>query len=73
MAAGTAKILLDALILWRQLGWEKHAQELTAGHDVTNLLDPAGLSSLQRHQLKDCFAVINQAQSALRYRFCREF
>lgn len=69
----TGQDLLDAFDVLSQLRWEKHAQELTAGHDVTNLLDPAGLSSLQRHQLKDCFAVINQAQSALRYRFCREF
>jgi len=69
----TGQDLLDAFDVLSQLRWEKHAQELSAGHDVTNLLDPAGLSSLQRHQLKDCFAVINQAQSALRYRFCREF
>lgn len=68
----TAQDLLDAFDVLAQLRWEKHAHELAEGHDVTNLLDPAVLSSLQRHQLKDCFAVINQAQSALRYRFCRE-
>lgn len=64
--------LLDAFDVLSQLRWEKHASELAQGHDVTNLLDPVSLSSLQRHQLKDCFSVINQAQSSLRYRFCRE-
>lgn len=64
--------LLDAFDVLAQLRWEKHAAELADGHDVTNLLDPVVLSSLQRHQLKDSFAVINQAQAALRYRFCRD-
>lgn len=64
--------LLDAFDVLAQLRWEKHASELAQGHDVTNLLDPVVLSSLQRHQLKDSFAVINQAQAALRYRFCRD-
>ncbi len=64
--------LLDAFDVLAQLRWDKHLQELAQGHDVTNLLDPAVLSALQRHQLKDCFAVIHDMQGALRYRFCRE-
>ena len=64
--------LLDAFDVLSQLRWDKHIQELQQGHDVTNLLDPATLSSLHRHQLKDCFAVIHDMQSAMRYRFCRE-
>ncbi|MCT6699747.1 DUF294 nucleotidyltransferase-like domain-containing protein [Rheinheimera sp. 4Y26] len=64
--------LLDAFDVLAQLRWDKHLQELQQGHDVTNLLDPAQLSALQRHQLKDCFAVINEAQSSMRYRFSRE-
>lgn len=64
--------LLDAFDVLSQLRWDKHIQELQQGHDVTNLLDPATLSSLHRHQLKDCFNVIHAAQQSLRYRFCRE-
>lgn len=64
--------LLDAFDLLSQLRWDKHVLELQQGHDVTNLLDPATLSSLHRHQLKDCFNVIHAAQQSLRYRFCRE-
>jgi CBS domain-containing protein len=64
--------LLDAFDVLAQLRFDKHLHELAQGHDVTNLLDPVVLSSLQRHQLKDSFAVINHAQSSLRYRFSRE-
>ncbi|MBU1439258.1 MAG: CBS domain-containing protein [Gammaproteobacteria bacterium] len=64
--------LLDAFDVLSLLRFEKHVHELQQDHDVTNLLDPAMLSSLQRHQLKDCFNVIHAAQQSLRYRFCRE-
>lgn len=64
--------LLDAFDVLAQLRFEKHLHELQQGHDVTNLLDPVVLSSLQRHQLKDSFAVIHNAQASLRYRFTRE-
>lgn len=66
------KNLSDAFDILAQLRWEKHQQDLQKEHDVSNLLDPATLSGLQRHQLKDCFAVINDAQSSLKYRFCRD-
>lgn len=72
MAAKDCQNLLDAFDVLAQLRWEKHLHELAEGHNVTNLLDPVVLSSLQRHQLKDSFAVINEAQASLRYRFSRE-
>ncbi|MDX3774853.1 DUF294 nucleotidyltransferase-like domain-containing protein [Chromatiaceae bacterium AAb-1] len=64
--------LSDAFDILAQLRWDKHQHDLQQGHDVTNLLDPSTLSGLQRHQLKDSFAVINSAQASLKYRFCRE-
>lgn len=64
--------LLDAFDVIAQHRWDLHCKELELGHDVMNLIEPSTLSSLQRHQLKDSFAVINQAQSSMRYRFCRE-
>ncbi|WP_157315203.1 putative nucleotidyltransferase substrate binding domain-containing protein [Chitinibacter sp. GC72] len=64
--------LLDAFDILAQLRWDKHLQDLAASREINNLLDPSTLSSLQRHQLKDCFAVISNAQSSMRYRFCRE-
>ncbi|MDP5135412.1 DUF294 nucleotidyltransferase-like domain-containing protein [Rheinheimera baltica] len=62
----------DAFDLLAQLRWEKHQHDLQQGHDVTNLLDPMDVSGLARHQLKDSFAVINDAQSSLKHRFCRD-
>ena len=64
--------LQDAFDVLAQLRWEKHQHDLQQGHNVTNLLDPAELSGLSRHQLKDSFAVINEAQSRLKHRFCRD-
>lgn len=64
--------LQDAFDVLAQLRWEKHQHDLAQGHNVTNLLDPAEISGLSRHQLKDSFAVINEAQSRLKQRFCRE-
>ncbi len=64
--------LSDAFDILAQMRWDKHQQDLQQGHDVTNLLDPATLSGLQRHQLKDSFAVISNAQASLKFRFCRE-
>jgi CBS domain-containing protein len=64
--------LSDAFDVLAQLRWDKHQHDLTEGHEVSNLLNPKVLSSLQRHQLKDSLTVINDAQSALKHRFCRE-
>lgn len=64
--------LSDAFDILAQLRWEKHLQDIAQGHEASNLLDPAVLSGLQRHQLKDTFAVINDAQSSLKYRYCRD-
>ncbi|PKM20326.1 MAG: signal transduction protein [Gammaproteobacteria bacterium HGW-Gammaproteobacteria-15] len=64
--------LNDAFDLLAQLRWEKHQHDLQLSHDVTNLLNPAEISGLARHQLKDSFAVINEAQSRVKQRFCRE-
>jgi CBS domain-containing protein len=67
-----AQNINDAFDLLARLRWEKHQQDLQHGHDVTNLLNPGDVSGLARHQLKDSFAVINEAQSRLKQRFCRD-
>lgn len=66
-----AQNLLDAFDLIAQLRWEKHQQDIHAGNPASNLLDPASLHNLQRHQLKDSFAAINEAQAMVRFRFGR--
>ncbi|WP_423186563.1 putative nucleotidyltransferase substrate binding domain-containing protein [Alishewanella sp. d11] len=67
-----AQNLSDAFDVLAHLRWDKHLHDINQGHEASNLLDPAILSGLQRHQLKDSFAVINNAQSSIKHRFCKE-
>ncbi|EDP99356.1 CBS domain protein [Shewanella benthica KT99] len=46
---------------------DKHSQE------ITNYLKPQHLSSLVRHQLKDAFKVVHDAQSGIKLKFTRSF
>lgn len=43
------------------------------GQEITNYLKPQQLSSLVRHQLRDAFKVVHDAQSGLRLKFMRSF
>lgn len=64
--------LLGALDVLANLRWQLQAQDMQRGRHLSNLLDPSQLSLLQRHQLKDAFAVLSDEQQILRQRFCRE-
>lgn len=64
--------LQGAFDVLANLRWQLQAQDLKRGRHLSNLLDPAQLSLLQRHQLKDAFAVLSDEQQILRQRFCRE-
>jgi len=63
--------LRDAFDVIAQVRWEKHQRDLAARQHMSNLVDPGGLHVLQRHQLKDGFQVIGEAQAHLKNRFCR--
>lgn len=64
--------LQGAFDVLADLRWQLQAQDMKRGRHLSNLLDPSQLSLLQRHQLKDAFAVISDEQQILRQRFCRE-
>jgi CBS domain-containing protein len=64
--------LQGAFDVLANLRWQLQSQDLKRGRHLSNLLDPSQLSLLQRHQLKDAFAVISDEQQVLRQRFCRE-
>lgn len=64
--------LQGAFDVLANLRWQLQAQDLKRGRHLSNLLDPSQLNLLQRHQLKDAFAVISDEQHVLRQRFCRE-
>ncbi len=68
--------LLDAFEFISQLRWQYHSDQLQEGilpNDVSNLLDPASLSGLERHQLKDALAVAGKGQAGMKLSFCRSF
>ena len=61
--------LIDAHEFISRLRLEHQGELLKLGHKPDNHLDPATLSSLSRHQLRDAFAVVANAQAALRVKF----
>jgi CBS domain-containing protein len=48
---------------------ETQGKQVSAGEKVENYLDPKELSPLVRHQLKDAFSVVREAQTAMKARF----
>ncbi|WP_348734765.1 putative nucleotidyltransferase substrate binding domain-containing protein [Rheinheimera texasensis] len=67
-----ARDLTAAFALLHQLRWQLQYAALAQGGSFSNLQDPAELNVLQRHQLKDAFAVISQHQQIVAQRYCRE-
>jgi signal-transduction protein with cAMP-binding, CBS, and nucleotidyltransferase domain len=67
-----AQDLLAAYEILAELRWQLQGDALSHHATVSNLLDPAGLDLMRRHQLKDAFAVIGQEQKVLQLRYCRE-
>lgn len=67
-----ARDLTAAFELLHQLRWQLQFAALQQGGSFSNLQDPATLNVLQRHQLKDAFAVISQHQQIVAQRYCRE-
>ena len=65
----SARNLLDAQEFISHLRLEHQGELLTQGKTADNHIDPRGLSSLVRHQLRDAFAVIADAQSVMRKEF----
>ena len=72
LSASEARDLTAAFELLHQLRWQLQFGALQQGGSMTNLQDPAQLNVLQRHQLKDAFAVISQHQHIVAQRYCRE-
>ena len=68
-----AMSLLDA---WEFIAHKRLANQglqFNTQQTVSNYLLPGNSSSLARHQLKDAFKVIHEAQSTIRFTFLRQF
>lgn len=64
-----ARNLIDAHEFISRLRLEHQGEQLREGQKPDNHLNPSSLSSLSRHQLRDAFAVVTNAQAALRLKF----
>lgn len=69
LSSEQARNLSDAHEFIASLRLENQSQQVSAGEEVSNNLDPKGLSPLVRHQLKDAFAVVAESQRLLKMRF----
>ncbi|MBT8126205.1 MAG: CBS domain-containing protein [Gammaproteobacteria bacterium] len=69
MSREMAYSLVDAHEFIASLRLEAQGKQVSAGTKVDNYLDPTELSPLVRHQLKDAFNVVRDAQAAMRVRF----
>lgn len=69
LSSEQARNLSDAHEFIASLRLENQSQQVSAGEEVSNNLDPKDLSPLVRHQLKDAFAVVAESQRLLKMRF----
>ncbi|WP_045856219.1 DUF294 nucleotidyltransferase-like domain-containing protein [Teredinibacter purpureus] len=69
MSKALASSLIDAHEFIAGIRLESQGAQFRAGQDVDNHLDPKTLSPLMRHQLKEAFHLVRQAQAAMKARF----
>jgi CBS domain-containing protein len=69
MSREMAYSLVDAHEFIAGLRLEAQGKQFSAGTQADNYLNPTELSPLVRHQLKDAFNVVREAQAAMRVRF----
>ena len=69
MSKEMANSLIDAHEFIAGIRLEAQGKQYRANVEVNNYLDPKELSPLVRHQIKEAFNVVREAQSAMRVRF----
>ncbi len=66
LAMGDSRNLADALHCIQQQRLQQQCRQLLRGDKPDNFLNPRGLPTMAREQLRDAFTIIDQAQAALR-------
>jgi len=69
MSKSLANSLIDAHEFIAGLRLDSQGKQFQLGQTISNHLDPKTLSPLVRHQLKDAFHLVRQAQAAMKARF----
>lgn len=66
LAMVDSRNLADALHCIQQQRLQQQCEQLLGGNKPDNFLNPRGLPTMAREQLRDAFTIIDQAQAALR-------
>ncbi|MDO8862553.1 DUF294 nucleotidyltransferase-like domain-containing protein [Haliea sp. E1-2-M8] len=66
LTIGDSRNLADALHCIQQQRLQQQCQQVLRGAEPDNFLNPRGLPTMAREQLRDAFTIIDQAQAALR-------
>ncbi len=66
-----ANNLQDALEFIAHMRLKNQGQQIKAGIAISNYLKPRDISRLLRHQLKDAFSAVDEAQQGLQLKFTR--
>ena len=69
LALVDARNLTDALHCLQRLRLQHHVEQQMRGEPLSNFLNPRQLPKMAREQLRDAFAIIHDAQQAVRLRF----
>jgi CBS domain-containing protein len=69
MSREMACSLIDAHEFIAGIRLEAQGKQYRAGQKTDNYLDPRELSPLMRHQIKDAFNIVREAQNAMKMRF----
>nr|WP_241262983.1 DUF294 nucleotidyltransferase-like domain-containing protein [Parahaliea mediterranea] len=69
LALVDARNLTDALHCLQRLRLQNHVDQQLRGEPLSNFLNPRQLPKMAREQLRDAFAIIHDAQGAVRLRF----
>jgi len=69
MSESMSRSLEDAHEFIAGIRLQAQSRQVSAGIDVDNFLDPQELSPLVRHQLRDAFTIVREAQAAMKARF----
>ncbi|WP_353174594.1 DUF294 nucleotidyltransferase-like domain-containing protein [Paracandidimonas soli] len=66
---GRGQDLYDALEFISTVRARRQAEDLTAGNEPDNSIDPEQLSEFERKSLRDAFLILGNAQKFLKYRY----
>ena len=69
MTIEDSRNMQDALMLIMQLRVKHQAEQIVKGEKTDNYINPGALSKLRQKQIKDAFAIVKDAQQAIKLNY----